>query len=265
MKIFYFTSTGNSLQVARKIGGELLSIPKLLGQGKELGFKADKIGFVFPCYYLGLPRQVKEFLTKVKIESDYVFAVILCGKMSAGVLDIFSNEAELNGIKLSYLTDINGVDNYFSASEGKQIEEDEKKNIEEALKKMIAEIKSSVESVKRSGVAAGILSRVVSTITYPLQLINKDSDAADARPEASTQKSEPTAAPKAAVKKAAPKAAPKKAVKKAAPKAAVKKATPKAAPKKAVKKAAPKAAPKKAVKKAAPKASAKKTVKSKKK
>ena len=30
MKIFYFTATGNSLYVAKRFGGELYSIPKVL-------------------------------------------------------------------------------------------------------------------------------------------------------------------------------------------------------------------------------------------
>jgi flavodoxin len=30
MKVFYFTATGNCLEVAKAIGGELLSIPKIL-------------------------------------------------------------------------------------------------------------------------------------------------------------------------------------------------------------------------------------------
>lgn len=38
MKIFYFTATGNSLAVAKKIGGELISIP----QGHEFIYPKRK-------------------------------------------------------------------------------------------------------------------------------------------------------------------------------------------------------------------------------
>ena len=34
MKIFYFTATGNSLYVAKKVGGELYSIPQMIKEGK---------------------------------------------------------------------------------------------------------------------------------------------------------------------------------------------------------------------------------------
>ncbi len=35
MTIFYFTATGNSLAVAKRVGGELISIPKALKDGES--------------------------------------------------------------------------------------------------------------------------------------------------------------------------------------------------------------------------------------
>ena len=49
MKTCYFTGTGNSLQVARGIGGELLSIPRLMRQG-GIEVKDDAVGIVCPVY-----------------------------------------------------------------------------------------------------------------------------------------------------------------------------------------------------------------------
>lgn len=34
MKILYFTATGNSLYVAKRLGGECYSIPKLMKEGQ---------------------------------------------------------------------------------------------------------------------------------------------------------------------------------------------------------------------------------------
>ena len=34
MKTLYFTATGNSLYIAKSIGGELLSIPKMIKEGR---------------------------------------------------------------------------------------------------------------------------------------------------------------------------------------------------------------------------------------
>lgn len=47
MKILYFTATGNSLAVAKKLGGELISIPQAI-KNNQYEIKDDVIGFVFP-------------------------------------------------------------------------------------------------------------------------------------------------------------------------------------------------------------------------
>jgi Protein involved in ribonucleotide reduction len=61
MKVFYFTATGNSLYVAKRIGGKLYSIPQMIKEHKY-EFEDDAIGFVFPCYVFGLPRLVRDFV-----------------------------------------------------------------------------------------------------------------------------------------------------------------------------------------------------------
>ena len=64
MKIFYFTATGNSLAVAKKIGGELISISQARNeQIKE--YKDDVIGFVFPTFGCTVPKIVKEFMAGI--------------------------------------------------------------------------------------------------------------------------------------------------------------------------------------------------------
>jgi hypothetical protein len=54
MKVFYFTATGNCLEVAKAFGGELLSIPQVLRQNKT-SFEDEAIGIIFPCYALATP------------------------------------------------------------------------------------------------------------------------------------------------------------------------------------------------------------------
>lgn len=77
--LYYFTGSGNSLAVARRIAEELgntrlVSIPKAMKEGNyPIG---DRVGFVFPTYAYGLPRMVKEFAMKVDLPNNvYVFAV----------------------------------------------------------------------------------------------------------------------------------------------------------------------------------------------
>lgn len=60
MKIFYFTATGNSLHVAKRLGGELYSIPKVMKNG-DRKFEGDVIGIIFPCYWWRCQRLLKSF------------------------------------------------------------------------------------------------------------------------------------------------------------------------------------------------------------
>jgi len=66
MTVFYFTSTGNCLAVAKCIGGTLISIPQVVDYS-DLHFKDDAIGIVFPIYGFKTPKMVGRFLDTVKI------------------------------------------------------------------------------------------------------------------------------------------------------------------------------------------------------
>lgn len=86
--IFYFSGTGNSLYAAQKLskndGGKLIDIAKAT---REKNFEyevkdAEKIGFVFPVYFYGLPTVVAEFVDQLVIKSDlkpFIYSVITCG------------------------------------------------------------------------------------------------------------------------------------------------------------------------------------------
>lgn len=63
--MFYFTATGNSLYVAKRIGRELYSIPQVVKEGRYK-FEDDVIGFVFPCHGFGMARLVSDFIKKAK-------------------------------------------------------------------------------------------------------------------------------------------------------------------------------------------------------
>lgn len=111
MKVFYFTTTGNNLFVAKKLGGELYSIPQVL-KDKNLNFEDEKIGIVFPCYYLGIPNIVVEFIEKVKLKANYIFAIMTYGNMSGNGIYQFTKLAKKNNVKINYANDILMVDNY---------------------------------------------------------------------------------------------------------------------------------------------------------
>ena len=81
-KIFYFSATGNSLYVAQVLktsGTEIFSIPQEL-RNKNFEVDSEKVGFIFPLHYGGLPIIVEEFLQKLNfVNTKYIFAVCTCG------------------------------------------------------------------------------------------------------------------------------------------------------------------------------------------
>ncbi|MFX0057157.1 MAG: EFR1 family ferrodoxin [Candidatus Hodarchaeota archaeon] len=79
--IFYFTGTGNSLKVAKDLS-ELLDDCVLIPMVKEwrkdvVVVDTEKVGFIFPMHYWGLPRIVYDFINKLNLDGiKYIFAVI---------------------------------------------------------------------------------------------------------------------------------------------------------------------------------------------
>jgi ferredoxin/protein involved in ribonucleotide reduction len=153
MKIFYFSSTGNNLYIAKRLGGQAYSIPKLLNSADELTFEDESIGIVFPCYYLGVPRIVKEFIGKVKLKSNYLFAIESFGNMSLGTVNQFFSLTKKYGINLSYLNEICMVDNYIPLFDmNKQKSTASGKHIEENLKQLIDDILQKKQYIKKKSV-----------------------------------------------------------------------------------------------------------------
>jgi flavodoxin len=85
-EIYYFSGTGNSLYIAKKIkeatNGKLASISSVMKQ-ERIRPQADQIGIVFPCYLAqlnGIPLIVREFVKKLEgLEGKYIFCVYLRG------------------------------------------------------------------------------------------------------------------------------------------------------------------------------------------
>lgn len=90
--IFYFTGSGNSYFIAKKISSflneNLISINNSIkiqnylniDQKYEYELKDDEyIGFVFPIYYFGVPNVINNFIDKLKLinyKNQYIFAII---------------------------------------------------------------------------------------------------------------------------------------------------------------------------------------------
>ncbi|MBR1647889.1 MAG: EFR1 family ferrodoxin [Selenomonadaceae bacterium] len=82
-EIFYFSATGNSLYAARflqaALSAEIFSIPEMLRR-KNFVSAAEKVGFIFPMHYYGLPLPVQDFVRELELpNARYIFSVATCG------------------------------------------------------------------------------------------------------------------------------------------------------------------------------------------
>lgn len=115
-QLFYFSGTGNSLELARDIAKnldktELISIP--LALGKEIYLKADTVGLIFPVYAWGVPRIIVDFVKQLKFKgNEYVFSVVTCGGNPAGTLPQLAKLLKTRGAMLQAGFAVVQPDNY---------------------------------------------------------------------------------------------------------------------------------------------------------
>lgn len=161
MKTFYLTATGNSLYVAKRIGGELYSIPQMLKEGRR-EFEDEAIGFVFPCYGLGLPRLVIDFIQKAQFRAGYFFAVMTYGNMAASGLRHMEKVGREAGIQFNYTNEILMIDNYLPLFKIEdQLKKEDSKKIEEQVDRIVSEIKARQKKLTRKGVGSVAFSKII--------------------------------------------------------------------------------------------------------
>lgn len=91
-------------KIVEELGnGEIVSMTKTDYQLKE---QYDTIGFVFPIYFLGLPKSVRQFIATVHFENNknaYFYSVSTCGLRSGnGNAQVSELLQEKHGIKLNF-------------------------------------------------------------------------------------------------------------------------------------------------------------------
>ncbi|MEM1485214.1 EFR1 family ferrodoxin [Oscillospiraceae bacterium PP1C4] len=119
--IFYFTGTGNSLHAAQQIAqatqDTLISIAETmkLGQNTFHLHSGERIGFVFPVYWLGMPTVVEEFVQKLKLENyhnQFVYVVLTYGAHVGKAAKDFENLISSHAIKTNGMFGVKTIDNY---------------------------------------------------------------------------------------------------------------------------------------------------------
>ena len=140
MKICTFSATGNSLYVARRLGGERLSIPQLMKQ-EHIEIADEAVGVVCPVYCGEMPKMVRRFLEKAKIETNYFFFVYTYGMQDTVAIPNAAAAAQRVGLRLSYAASVRMVDNFLPGFEMQnQIETAAQNQIEEQIEQVLREL-----------------------------------------------------------------------------------------------------------------------------
>ncbi|HIG0357635.1 TPA: EFR1 family ferrodoxin [Clostridium sporogenes] len=135
-KIYYFTGTGNSLQIANDLSAKLdeCTIHKI---AEYLGEKIDgsTLGIVFPVYNWGLPLIICDFLRKLCVSDEtYIYAIANYGGLPGKALDQCKYILKESGLKLSAGFLINMPGNYIFGYGAKNEKVQEKLFAKEAQK-----------------------------------------------------------------------------------------------------------------------------------
>ena len=160
MKIFYFTGTGNSLYIAKKIKEsfrktEIISIPQVIDDEKK-EYDDEVVGIVFPTYSCNIPKIVKEFLKNVSFKAKYKFAIATYGNNINGDGDVvgsFNNLTKSLEMPFDYINSILMVDNYLDIFEvEKELSKVPSKEIDKNLKKIILDIENGKKYIKKTSI-----------------------------------------------------------------------------------------------------------------
>lgn len=163
MKILYFTATGNCLYVAKRIGGELLSIPKLICDENYV-IEDDKVGIIVPTYGFVVPGIVKRYLEKATIKADYIFGIMTYGNVDMSCTKILN---KMLGGKLDYSNTILMIDNYLPVFKiENQLAKEDGKKIEAKIDSIIQDIKDEKRELLKKSVFSDIVTDVFAKGTY---------------------------------------------------------------------------------------------------
>ena len=99
--VFFFSATGNSLYVARQLGGdkaELRSISQEIHNENPV-YEAEEIGFVCPVYCFIPPAIVQDFIARSTFKADYFFTVGTYGAHSTIFPEFVDKFAKEHGVE----------------------------------------------------------------------------------------------------------------------------------------------------------------------
>lgn len=182
--IYYYSATGNSLNVAQNLA-EKLSNSKVVSilevENQELDISFDRVGLVFPVCMWGLPPIVDRFLRKLSSmsSSKYIFA-IATNKVSPGaVLNQLAAKLKQMNLKLSagFTLSMPGNNIIYYQADSQEVQQSKFDNMNRKLEEISSIIKNnqinrykSKSVIKRYILTEYLHKRIINT--YPKADIN---------------------------------------------------------------------------------------------
>ncbi|MDO4380311.1 MAG: EFR1 family ferrodoxin [Clostridia bacterium] len=169
--VFYFTATGNSLFVAKKLDDNPISIPQT--QSGSV-FEDEYIGIVSPVYCGEIPKIVLNFLKNSKFKADYLYMILTYGKDDSDSAEFTYRQCKEFGLSFDFITTIKMVDNYlpaFDMNEEKKID----KKIEERLSEILLDLENKKRGISPATEAGRKLHKQVAVMNRLLPSLNNGS------------------------------------------------------------------------------------------
>ena len=151
--ILYFSGTGNSLAIARKIAeainDQVLPLTEAVQQDLT---NEQRIGLVFPTYDFNLPPAMPEMVSRLNISpKSYVFTVVTCGSMVGNCIWVLRRLLREKGIELAYSHKVSVPDNSalaFGRNPNKQLKKFER--VPARMEQIISELQAESHTLHYS-------------------------------------------------------------------------------------------------------------------
>ncbi|ABR55191.1 4Fe-4S ferredoxin iron-sulfur binding domain protein [Methanococcus vannielii SB] len=168
--IYYFSGTGNSLYLSKKLAERLKDFEvksiKNAVQNNDYVCNCEKIGIIFPVYCLGIPEIVERFIENIHIENNpYIFCIANYGGEYGGAYFQLSELLNKKGKILSANFGIKMPDNYVVL-----LNSPKKHNIEKILDNadiMIEKVAKSIDASENNNFGMQLFKKIGYKVIYP--------------------------------------------------------------------------------------------------
>jgi len=111
--ILYFTGTGNSLAISRKIADATGDTLMPMANAAGLDLSAERcVGLVYPCYDFNTPPAVRDLVGRLRLNREaYVYIVVTCGAQTGNSIWTVRRLLLRQGVRVAYCHKVRMPDN----------------------------------------------------------------------------------------------------------------------------------------------------------